>query len=178
MLCNSCLEGKNRFSWLKSKCPSANLSLKSFSNTWIPWNLSFRYIHCTYCTGQFTPKLKANAEPCLLSSLVWIGSGVVVSQQHLESFLNEINCNGMTSFIEFMPHWLWYFIFQKRNDALNLYFKGNTLGIFLLQNSIYTEMWVDICCAVMAITMHYFIGQHTMYPNALPKMNEWMRVSG
>ena len=36
---------------------------------WIPWNLSFRYIHCT---GQFTPKLKANAEPRLLSSLVWI----------------------------------------------------------------------------------------------------------
>ena len=26
--------------------------------TWIPWNLSFRYIHCT---GQFTPKMKANA---------------------------------------------------------------------------------------------------------------------
>ena len=24
---------------------------------WIPWNLSFRYIHCT---GQFTPKMKAN----------------------------------------------------------------------------------------------------------------------
>ena len=42
---------------------------------WIPWNLSFRYIHCT---GQFTPKMKANAEPRLLSSLVWIDSGVVV----------------------------------------------------------------------------------------------------
>ena len=33
------------------------------------WNLSFRCIHCS-C--QFTPKLKANAVPCLLSSLVWI----------------------------------------------------------------------------------------------------------
>ena len=27
---------------------------------WIPWNLSFRYINCN---GQFTPKMKANAEP-------------------------------------------------------------------------------------------------------------------
>ena len=61
--------------------------------TWIPWNLSFRYIHCT---GQLTPKMKANAEPRLLSSLVWIDSGVVVSQHRLES------CNGMTSFMEFM----------------------------------------------------------------------------
>ena len=37
--------------------------------SWIPWNLSFRYIHCT---GQFTPKMKANAVPRLLSPLVWI----------------------------------------------------------------------------------------------------------
>ena len=51
--------------------------------SWIPWNLSFRYINCT---GQFTPKMKANAEPCLLSTLVWIGTGVVVSQHPLESF--------------------------------------------------------------------------------------------
>ena len=51
------------------------------SITWIPWNLSFRYIHCT---GQFTPKMKANAEPPLLSSLVWVASGVVVSQHRLE----------------------------------------------------------------------------------------------
>ena len=53
------------------------------SKTWLPWNLSFRYIHCT---GQFTPKMKANAVRCLLSSLVWIDSGVVVSQHCLESF--------------------------------------------------------------------------------------------
>ena len=52
-------------------------------SAWIPWNLSFRYIHCT---GQFTPKMKANAEPRLLSSLVWIDSGAVVSQHRLESF--------------------------------------------------------------------------------------------
>ena len=52
---------------------------------WIPWNLSFRYIHCT---GQFTLKMKANGEPRLLSSLVWVDQ------------YNE--CNGMTSFMEFM----------------------------------------------------------------------------
>ena len=69
------------------------------SITRIPWNLSFRYIHCT---GQFTPKMKANAEPRLLSSLVWIDSGVVVSQHRLESFFHQMKCNGMTSFMEFM----------------------------------------------------------------------------
>ena len=31
----------------------------------------------THCAGQFTPKMKANAIPRLLSSLVWIDSGVV-----------------------------------------------------------------------------------------------------
>ena len=40
----------------------------------------------SHCTGQFTPKMKANAEPRLLSSLVWIDSGVVVSQHRVESF--------------------------------------------------------------------------------------------
>ena len=54
----------------------------------VPWNLSIRYIHCT---GQFTPKMKANAEPHLLSSLVWIDSGVVVSQYRLESFFIKWN---------------------------------------------------------------------------------------
>ena len=57
--------------------------------SWIPWRLSFRYIHCI---GQFTPKMKANAEPRLLSSLVWIDSSIVVSQHRLESFFNEIKC--------------------------------------------------------------------------------------
>ena len=51
--------------------------------TWISWNLSFRYI---YCTGQFTPKMKANAEPPLISSLVWIDCGIEMSQHRLESF--------------------------------------------------------------------------------------------
>ena len=60
-----------------------NILRRSTFNTWIPWNLSFRYIHWT---GQFTPKMKANAEPRLLSSLVWIDSGLVVSQHRLESY--------------------------------------------------------------------------------------------
>ena len=71
---------------------------------WIPRNLSFRYIHCT---GQFTPKMKANAEPRLLSSLVWIDSGVVVSQHRLESFFHDIKCNWITSFKEFMSFLTW-----------------------------------------------------------------------
>ena len=69
--------------------------------SWIPWNSSFR---CIDCTGQFTPKMEANTEPRLLSSLVWIDSGVVVSQHRLESFFHEIKCNRMTSFMEFMVY--------------------------------------------------------------------------
>ena len=65
--------------------------LTAFSLLWIPWNLSFHYIDCT---GQFTPKMKANVESRLLSSLVWIDSGVVVS--------HEIKCNSVTCFMEFM----------------------------------------------------------------------------
>ena len=64
---------------------SCNIHISWFFlwHLWIPWNLSFRYIHCT---GQFTPKMKANAKTHLLSSLVWIDSGIVVSQHRLESF--------------------------------------------------------------------------------------------
>ena len=47
-----------------------------------------RLTDCTHCTGQFTPKMKANAEPRLLSSLVWIDSGVVVSQHCWASLLS------------------------------------------------------------------------------------------
>ena len=52
--------------------------------------------------SQFTPKMKANTVPRLLSSLVWIDSGVEVSQNRLESFFHEIKCNGMMNFMEFM----------------------------------------------------------------------------
>ena len=41
--------------------------------------------------GQFTPKIKANAEPRLLSSLVWIDSGIVVSRHRVESFCMKWN---------------------------------------------------------------------------------------
>ena len=63
------------------------MAINLFGSKWIPWNLSFRHIHWT---GQFTPKMKANAIPRLFSSLVWI------------SLYNE--CNRMTSFIEFMSY--------------------------------------------------------------------------
>ena len=67
--------------------------------TWLPWNLSFRYIHCT---GQFTPKMKANTESHLLSSLVWIDSGRCGLTALLGVFFQGTKCNGMTNFIEFM----------------------------------------------------------------------------
>ena len=70
---------------------------------WIPWNLSFRYIHCT---GQFTPKMKANAVPRLLSSLVWIDQ------------YNE--CNGMTSFMEFMKRWPMWPLLAGSCDSVQL----------------------------------------------------------
>ena len=74
--------------------------------TWIPWKLSFCYIsfhekifqmmlwHLSQRQSQFTPKMKANAVPHLLSSLVWIDQ------------CNE--CNVMTSFMEFMVYFLRY----------------------------------------------------------------------
>ena len=77
---------KNQFAMIvPSICPfpvsmPGDMTCLGRNIAWIPWNLSFHYIHCT---GQFTPKMKANAEPHLLSSLVWIDSGVVVPQHHL-----------------------------------------------------------------------------------------------
>ena len=72
-----------RSRWKREWEKKVSLNLKGeWEKIWIPWNLSFRYIPCN---GQFTPKMKANAEPRLLSSLVWIDSCVVVSQHRLES---------------------------------------------------------------------------------------------
>ena len=80
----------SRYSWVELNCahinsprkgtcglpPSARIVTPTWGlagpcllMSWIPWNLSFRYIHCT---GQFTPKMKANAVLHLLLSLVWI----------------------------------------------------------------------------------------------------------
>ena len=75
------------------------LAVLSGNFPWIPWKSSFRYIlfHkkktpndavMPQRQSQFTPKMKANAVSRLLSSLVWI------------DHYNE--CNGMTSFMEFM----------------------------------------------------------------------------
>ena len=75
------------------------LRLRGALLSWIQWNLSFRYIlfHAKKTPNdavtpqrqsQFTPKMKANAVPRLLSSLVWIDQ------------YNE--CNRITSFMEFM----------------------------------------------------------------------------
>ena len=62
--------------------------------------------------------MKANAEPRLLSSLVCIDSGVVVSQHRLWSLFYEIKCKGMTIFIEFMLAFL--FIYLQIFSAGNL----------------------------------------------------------
>ena len=71
----------------------------SFLRSWIPWNLSFccilfhekRLQTMLWRQSQFTPKMKANPVPRLLSSLVWIDQ------------YNE--CDGMTSFKGFMRCW-------------------------------------------------------------------------
>ena len=82
---------------------------KSHENcmTWIPWKLVLpsrfiswkthflilagsgfyqiwwgRLTDCTYSTGQFRAKMKANAKPRLLSSLVWIDSGIIFDKIH------------------------------------------------------------------------------------------------
>ena len=64
--------------------------------------------------------MKANAEPRLLSSLVWIDSGVVLSQNRLESFFfHEIKCNGMTSFVEFMHSVVWHLLQENKHEYLS-----------------------------------------------------------
>ena len=72
----------NHWNFHHRKNISKYLYLYNIYISWILWNLSFRYINSN---GQFTPKMKANAEPRLLSSLVWIDSGIVVSQHRSES---------------------------------------------------------------------------------------------
>ena len=58
--------------------------------------------------SQFTPKMKANAVPCLLSSLVWIDQ------------YNQ--CNGMKSFMEFLLMFTMY-IFSSYHSWIWLYFQ-------------------------------------------------------
>ena len=72
-----------------------------FDVNWL-WSCGVTASFGVFFHAQFTPKMKANAELHLLSSLLWIDSGVVVSQHRLESIFHGINCNGMTIFMEFM----------------------------------------------------------------------------
>ena len=85
-------------------CAICVLNLSGFQYSWIPWKLSFRYIlfHekkaandavTPQYQSQFTPKMKANAVPRLLSSLVWIDFDIVVSQHRLESFFMKLNAS-------------------------------------------------------------------------------------
>ena len=83
--------------------------------SWNPWNLSIRYILfqekktpnddvTPQRQSQFTPKMKANAVPRLLSSLVWI---------------DQYNkCSGMTSFMEFMDWLLCVCLVQSCRDFI------------------------------------------------------------
>ena len=113
--------------------------------SWIPWNLSFRYIHCT---GQFTPKMKANAEPRSLSSLVWIDSGVVVSQHYLESF-----------FMEFMM-WLSFHLHNTALHCVNQLYVHSMIYFHLTHfsyKSHFTEWWKwqleHLCLSVSSIVV-------------------------
>ena len=83
-------------------------SSKWFS--WIPWNFSFLYIsfhekkktpnNALTPQCQFTPKMKANAVPHLLSSLVWID--------------HYSECNGMMSLMdELTATWTWIILLKK-----------------------------------------------------------------
>ena len=69
--------------------------------SWIPWNLSFRYIDCS---GQFTPKMKANTEPqfAFIFGVNWLWHcGVTALSESF--FFHKIKCNRMTSFL--ICHW-------------------------------------------------------------------------
>ena len=95
---------------------SRNPTCQSPEESWISLNLSFRYILfrekktpndavTPQRQSQFTPKMKANAVPRLLSSLVWIdqydeGNGMTSFMEFMQSEL----C-GITPFLETNKHW-------------------------------------------------------------------------
>ena len=98
--CTNSYREKNRiFFALSMKMGNVSFYGAQCYHAWIPWNLSFLYILfqegkipkdavTPQHQSQFTPKMKANAVPRLLSSLVWIDQ------------YNE--CYDMTSFMEFV----------------------------------------------------------------------------
>ena len=110
------------------------------SKSQIPWSLSFRYLHCT---GQFTPKMKANAEPHLLSSLVWIDTGVVVSQHRLESFSWnktewQVSWNSFTPLPESTIWPFWPCIKEM----------GHLSDLSLMTIDVIPQRYVNLCCNV------------------------------
>ena len=115
---------------------------------WIPWYVSFRYIDSI---SEFTPKMKANAFGRLLWSLVWIDSGVVVLQHHLEYYLHELKCNGMTIHKEFIVWWLekvvpmWY-VGKPWSLAVILLEKNwNKLYIYIVKEIVHVYAWKQGC---------------------------------
>ena len=90
-----------------------------------------RLTDCTHCTGQFTPKMKANAEPRLLSSLVWIDQYnvcnrltalIIFGKIHFlliseNEFTHEIKRDGITSF-----HGIQVTLFSKTLTRVTWYY--------------------------------------------------------
>ena len=83
---------------MKLIIPLHLISWKKTSNNAVTWQRQ----------SQFTPKMKANAVPrflsSLVSSLVWLWHCGVTAL--FEVFFHEIKRNGMTSFMEFMSFYL------------------------------------------------------------------------
>ena len=101
----------------------------------MPWNLSFCYIHWT---SQFKSKMNANVELRLLLSLVWIDSGVVVPQHHLESFFMKWNITEWQVSWNSCEHVLVWTLFQHRvlyDHALMNEWRCQTVQIICSINS-------------------------------------------
>ena len=101
--------------------------------------------------SQFTPKMKANAVPRLLSSLVWI--------DHYDE------CNGMTSFMEFLCcswilvvfiQWFWYFLLcsSEGQELHHKTFKGKLDTIYKVVNSKHYLIYTII--HLLKLMLHYF----------------------
>ena len=83
-------ESDHRPPWQAADNSPGAFTMNSMKNAvplcFISWRKTPNDAMTPQCQSQFTPKMKANAVPPLLSSLVWIDP------------YNE--CNGMTSFME------------------------------------------------------------------------------
>ena len=102
--------------------------------------------------SQFTPKMKANTEPRLLLSLVWIDYGVVVSPHCLVSFFqvtapiifgemhfhviseneffHEIKRDERTSFMDFTKYtWPWTCVFLTPKQSQDFWIILNCIDL-------------------------------------------------